>query len=129
MDSTINLNIYDSSHVSARRMKENSIALKGFITLLTFSLFIAVPIAAMITGVSGETFWQNLLNLLTGPSKLVTDYFALGCLASTFFNAGVCGLVCNLILIQRFDFLLGCSGNDAGIRGVGTDVIVEHGLL
>ena len=99
MDSTINLNIYDSSHVSARRMKENSIALKGFITLLTLSLFIAVPIAAMITGVSGETFWQNLLNLLTGPSKLVTDYFALGCLASTFFNAGVCGLVCNLILI------------------------------
>ena len=81
------------------RRKTNSLAFKGFISLLTLSFFIATPIASAITGVNGETFLQNLLALLTGPAKLVTDYFALGCLASTLFNAGVCGLACTLIIL------------------------------
>ena len=99
MDSTINLSIYENAHVSARRMKENSITFKYFITILTLSFFVAVPIAAYVTGTSGEQFWANVADILTGPSKLVTDYFALGCLASSLFNAGVCGLICNAILL------------------------------
>ena len=85
--------------VSKERLKTNSLAFKGFISLLTLSFFIATPIAAAITGVDGETFWNNLVDILTGPSKLVTDYFALGCLASTLFNAAICGLACALILL------------------------------
>lgn len=80
-------------------MKTNSIAFKAFILLLTLYFFIATPIAAAVTGTDAATFWGNLLDLLTGPSKLVTDYFALGCLASTLFNAGICGLACTLILL------------------------------
>lgn len=99
MDKSLNIYIYDTKHVSERRMKENSRALEFFISFLTLSFFIATPIAAAVTGVSSEQFWVNVVNILTGPSKLVTDYFALGCLASSLFNAGVCGLFCNVILI------------------------------
>ncbi|MBO5939019.1 MAG: DUF1576 domain-containing protein [Clostridia bacterium] len=85
-------------HLMEKRIRENSIAFKCFIILLNLSFFIATPVARAISGVSGEAFWSNLWNIFTGPSKLVTDYFSLGCLASTLFNAGLCGLACTLII-------------------------------
>ena len=81
-----------------KRKKENSIAFKCFIILLNLSFFVATPIAKAVTGVKGELFWRNLWDIFTGPSKLVTDYFSLGCLASTLFNAALCGLACTLII-------------------------------
>ena len=81
-----------------RRLKENSIAFKCFIIFLNLSFFIATPIAKAITGVSGAEFWGNLWEIFTGPAKLVTDYFSLGCLASALFNAAICGLACTLII-------------------------------
>ena len=62
------------------------------------SLFflIASPIAILYT--KEWDFWENLLRILTSPCKLVTDYFALGGLGSTLFNAAVCGLFTNLIV-------------------------------
>ena len=81
-----------------KRKKENSIAFKCFIILLNLSFFVATPIAKLVTGVKGELFWRNLWDIFTGPSKLVTDYFSLGCLASTLFNAALCGLACTLII-------------------------------
>ena len=80
------------------RAKENSIAFKCFIILLNLSFFAATPIAKAISGISTELFWRNLWSIFTGPSKLITDYFSLGCLASTLFNAGICGLACTLII-------------------------------
>ena len=82
-----------------RRMKENSIAFKLFIFILNLSFFIAVPIAMAVTGTDGEALINNLWYLFCGPSKLVTDYFALGCLSSTLLNAGICGLACTLIVM------------------------------
>ena len=88
--------------IPKERLKTNSLAFKGFISLLTISFFIATPIAVSVTGISNEIFLDNLISLITGPSKLVTDYFALGCLASTLFNASICALACALfILISR----------------------------
>ncbi len=55
----------------------------------------ATPIAVIYA--KEWDFWENLLRILTSPSKLVTDYFALGGLGSTLFNAAVCGLATNLI--------------------------------
>ena len=86
------------STLIAERKKENDIALKCFMALLNLSFFVATPIAIAITGVRGAEFWSNLWEIFTGPSKLVTDYFSLGCLASALFNAGVCGLACTLIV-------------------------------
>lgn len=82
-----------------RRMKENSIAFKFFILLLNLSFFIAVPVAMAVTGTGWKLLIHNLLTLFCSPSKLVTDYFALGCLSSTLLNAGICGLACMLIVL------------------------------
>lgn len=84
--------------ISKERMRKNSLAFKCFIGFLTLSFFIATPVAVTVTGIDAETFWGNFLSLLTGPSKLVTDYFALGGLSSTLFNAAICGLACALII-------------------------------
>ena len=92
------------SHTDAQRLlmekraKENNLAFKCFIILLNLSFFIAAPIAKAVTGVSNADFWRNWWTLQTGPSKLVTDYFSLGDLSSTLFNAAVCGLACTLII-------------------------------
>ncbi len=82
-----------------QRIKENSVAFKCFIIFLTLSFLVATPIAMAVTGVKGALFWNNLLEIFTGPSKLVTDYFSLGCLASTLFNAAICGLACTVIIL------------------------------
>ncbi len=65
---------------------------------LFISLFLlaATPIAVIYT--NEWDFFDNLLRILTSPCKLVTDYFALGGLGSTLFNAAVCGLCTNLIV-------------------------------
>ena len=62
------------------------------------SLFflVTVPIAVLYT--KEWDFFENLVRILTSPSKLVTDYFALGGLGSTLFNAAICGLFTNLIV-------------------------------
>ena len=62
------------------------------------SLFflVASPIAVLYT--KEWDFFENLVRILTSPSKLVTDYFALGGLGSTLFNAAVCGLCTNLVV-------------------------------
>ena len=104
------MNQTEELRLMEERTKENSITLKYFITLLNLSFFIATPIAMAVTGVWGELFWNNLWDIFTGPSKLVTDYFSLGCLASTLFNAGICGLACTLIItISRARESLGRS--------------------
>ena len=86
--------------LAERRAKENSIAFKLFITVITLSFLIATPIAYKLTGLDNAAFFSNLWTIFTGPSKLVTNYFALGCLASTLFNAALCGLACVLIIIS-----------------------------
>ena len=63
---------------------------------ISLSFLVATPIAIIYT--NEWDFFDNLLRLLTSPSKLVTDYFALGGLGSTLFNAAICGLCTNLIV-------------------------------
>ena len=88
----------DLNILMQKRAKENSIAFKCFIILLNLSFFVATPIAIAVTKIDSELFWSNLWDIFTGPSKLVTDYFSLGCLASALFNAALCGLACTLII-------------------------------
>ncbi|MBR3693550.1 MAG: DUF1576 domain-containing protein, partial [Erysipelotrichales bacterium] len=47
-----------------------------------------------------DTFLVDWLKILTSPSPLVTDYFQLGNLASAFFNAAMCGLACNALMLM-----------------------------
>ena len=62
------------------------------------SLFflIASPIAVWYTG--EWDFFDNLWRIISSPCRLITDYFAVGGLGSTLFNAAVCGLFANLVI-------------------------------
>lgn len=82
-----------------QRAKENNVTFLLFTVFLTLCFFIAVIPAYRLTGETKETFFKGLIAIFKGPSKLVTDYFALGGLAPTLFNAGLCGLACNCFQI------------------------------
>ena len=93
---------YNPEHVSAFDAEEhhanNAPKLIGYFTLfITVCFFIATPIGVIYS--NEHDFFGNLFRILTSPSKLVTDYFALGGLGSTFFNAAICGLATNFIII------------------------------
>ncbi len=70
--------------------------------ICAYALFISIvflvssPIAVLYT--KEWDFFENLLNIILSPCPLVTDYFALGGLGSTLFNAAICGLLANLII-------------------------------
>ncbi len=88
-----------SAYEATEHHKKGAGALIAFYAFfLSAAFLIAAPIAMKMTGES-EYFWSNLFRILTSPSKLVTDYFRLGGLGSTFFNAAVCGLACNIIIL------------------------------
>ncbi len=71
-----------------------------YMIFLTVCFFAAVPFAARAT--NETALLEGFGLILTSPSRLVTDYFALGGLAATFLNTALCSLACNLlILISR----------------------------
>ncbi len=70
--------------------------IRGYMLFLSVAFLIAAPIAIWYT--KEFDFFENIWRILTSPSELITDYFALGGLGSTLFNAAVCGLLCNLIV-------------------------------
>ena len=92
------INTDEQQLLMEKRIEENSIVFKYFINLLNLSFFVAAPIAVVVTGTTWDVFWHNLWEIFTGPSKLVTDYFAIGGLACTLFNAAICGFACTLIV-------------------------------
>lgn len=75
---------------------ESSAVIVFYTLFISLAFLIATPVALLYT--REAAFFEGLRKILTSPSELVTDYFALGGLAPTFFNAAVCGLACNLII-------------------------------
>ncbi len=70
--------------------------IRSYALFVSLFFMVSAPIAVIYT--KEWDFFENLWEILTSPSKLVTDYFALGGLGSTLFNAAVCGLAANLII-------------------------------
>ena len=64
---------------------------------LSFSFLIASVVAVYVT--AEYDIWQNLWSILCSPSPLVTDYFAVGGLASAFLNAAICGFFANVVVL------------------------------
>ncbi len=80
--------------------KNADIIINFYTVFLSLFFLIASPIAVYVT--NEKDFWEHIFIILTSPSKLVTDYFALGGLGSTLFNAAICGIAANtLINISR----------------------------
>ncbi len=88
------ISFYDSTKHHAKGAYKPIFIFASFVTAMFFA---AVPLAIHFQ-VEGE-MWSGLHRILTSPSKLVTDYFALGGLAATFFNAAVCGFISNLTML------------------------------
>ena len=80
----------DIQHSSNQRL------IRAYALFVSLFFLAATPIAVLYT--EEWDFFRHLWRILTSPSKLVTDYFALGGLGSTLFNAAVCGLLSNLII-------------------------------
>ena len=66
----------------------------GFSAMFLLSAFIA----AHYTGEWGSVL-HNWYTILISPCPLVTDYFAIGGLASAMLNAGACGMACFLAMV------------------------------
>lgn len=87
-----------SSNSEKYYYKANSYYIKAACLFISLCLLIACPIAAAYIN-CWDRILIDLYQILTLPSPLVTDYFNLGNLASTFLNAGLCGMSCTMIMI------------------------------
>ncbi len=66
---------------------------------ITVSLFVAAVAAAFYTGRGPATVLTDWIRIMTSPEPLITDYFKEAGLSATFFNAGVCGLICTMFML------------------------------
>ena len=76
----------------------NSQIINGIAFGFSAAFLIAAFIAALYTGEWGSVLYDWYL-ILISPCPLVTDYFAIGGLASAMLNAGACGMACFLAMI------------------------------
>ena len=82
--------------ITDTKQVQNQRHIRNYALFVSLFFLAASPIAVIYT--KEWDFFQNLWEILTSPCPLVTDYFALGGLGSTLFNAAVCGLLANLII-------------------------------
>lgn len=79
-------------------MKSNSYYIKMISFIFSAAFLLATIAAAFYINCWGD-LWPDLVKILTLPAPLVTDYFQLGNLASSFLNAAVCGFSCVFLMI------------------------------
>ena len=90
------MSVSTSSVIVGMQRGNNEQIIRAYTLFVSLFFLAAAPIAVLYT--KEWDFFCNLWRILTSPSKLVTDYFALGGLGSTLFNASICGLLSNLII-------------------------------
>jgi len=79
-------------------MNTNDKAIKRMCLGIALVLLVAAAIFSLKSdGLEG--LFQGWFKILISPSPLMTDYFRVGGVSSTFFNAGICSLACWLIVI------------------------------
>ena len=76
--------------------KLNNISESSFLKLLFGFLTASFLIAAILMPDRGDMF-AGLWRILSNPSKVSTNYFAVGGYAATFLNMGLVGLICLLL--------------------------------
>lgn len=76
----------------------NSQIINGVAFGFSAAFLISALIAAFYTGEWGSVLYDWYL-IMISPCPLVTDYFAIGGLASAMLNAGACGMACFLAMI------------------------------
>ena len=72
---------------------------EGEFLKLFFAFFTAAFLIAAVIMPDRATMFSGLWQILSQPSKLSTNYFAIGGYAATFLNMGLVGLICLLLYI------------------------------
>lgn len=85
-------------HQSAAHSITNSQIINGIAFGFSAFFLLTAIIAALYTGEWGQVF-HNWYLIMISPCPLVTDYLAIGGLASALLNAGACGMTCFLFMI------------------------------
>ncbi len=81
-----------------QRTFTNSQIINGIAFGFSALFLVSALVAAFYTGEWGSVLYDWYL-ILISPCPLVTDYFAIGGLASAMLNAGACGMACFLAMI------------------------------
>lgn len=76
----------------------NSQIINGIAFGFSAAFLVSALIAAIYTGEWGSVFYDWYL-IMISPCPLVTDYLAVGGLASAMLNAGACGMACFLFMV------------------------------
>ena len=66
---------------------------------LFFAFFAAAFLIAAVCMPDRADMFAGLVKILTGPTKLSTNYFSVGGYAATFLNMGLVGLICWLLFV------------------------------
>lgn len=96
----------------------NSRIINGIALGFSLAFLVGALTGALYTGEWGHVF-QDWYLIMISPCPLVTDYFALGGLASTMLNAGACGLAC-------FFFMIFLKGESRANTLAGYFLVVAH---
>ena len=79
-------------------IKKNSWYIKAICFNFSMSFFVASLAATIYLDLWGHV-WKDFFKIMTLPGPLITDYFMLGNIASSFLNAGMCGMAFTLLMI------------------------------
>ena len=71
--------------------QQNSRIIDGIALSFSIILLLTAFAGVLYTG-TAASFKMDFINILISPGPLVTDYFGIGSMPATFFNAGLCGL-------------------------------------
>lgn len=96
----------------------NSQIINGTVFGFSAAFLLSAWIAAIYTGEWGRVFHDWYL-IMISPCPLVTDYLAIGGLASAMLNAGACGMAC-------FLFMTGLKGDSYANTLAGYFLVVAH---
>lgn len=91
------LKIMEELQMEKRRVK-NSQIINGIAFFFSVFFLLSALVAAFYTGEFGSVFHDWYL-IMISPCPLVTDYLAIGGLASAMLNAGACSMSCFLFMI------------------------------
>lgn len=96
----------------------NSFIINALALGFSMVFLVSAVIAAVYTGVGMDIF-HNWYLIMISPCPLVTDYLAIGGLASAMLNAGACGLAC-------FFFMVFLKGDSYANTLAGYFLVVAH---
>lgn len=83
---------------SSEGERTNNTVISSYTLAVSLFLLMASAVGAFATGESSSEVFEGFLRILFSPARNMPDYFALGGLSATCFNAGLCGLACSLFI-------------------------------